>query len=300
LGSILELRRTDHRQDAEVKLRLPGAGALALALALAGPVRAHEGLHEQIAEVSARIARSPNDANLYLKRADLRRMHEEWSGALGDYRAAEKSSPTLIGIPLGRGLLWLARGRDERAIKELDKVVLAAPNHVEALVARARAFAGLGKGRESAADFSAAIAVAQQPEPEWYLERAQALATLASGGVDEAISGLDEGLRRFGPLPTLGLYAVELEQSRGKFDAAIARLDALRANASRQETWWERIGDVQARAGRIADAHSSYAKAQQALLVLPERLRDLPATQALAIRLKDKLGRTSEPSASIH
>ena len=270
-------------------------GAGALALALAGPVGAHEGLHEQIAAVTARIAQDPGSAELYLKRADLRRIHEEWNGALGDYRTAERRSPALVGIPLGRGLLWLARGRNEQAKTELDKVILAAPNHVEALVARARAFAGLGKGTESAADFSTAIAVAQQPEPEWYLERAHALVASGADRWEEAISGLDEGLRRFGLLPTLGLYAVELEQARGKVDAAIARLDVLRANASRQESWWERIGDVQIKAGRTDEARQSYANAQKACSELPARIRGTASQQALETRLAEKLAALTPP-----
>ncbi len=267
----------------------------ALALALAGPAAAHEGLHEQIAEVSARIVADPGSAELYLKRADLRRLHEEWNGALSDYRAAERLSPALIGIPLGRGLLWLARGHDDQARRELDKVILVAPNHVDALVARARAFAGRHKGRESAADFSTAIAVAQQPEPEWYLERARALVAADPTSVDEAISGLDEGLQKFGLLPTLSLYAVELEQARANVDAALARLDAMRATANRQETWWERIGDVQVHAGRNDEARQSYANAQKACSELPARLRGTALEAALEKRLAEKLAGLTPP-----
>lgn len=269
--------------------------ASALALALAGPAYTHEGLHEQIAAVSARIVQDPGSAELYLKRADLRRLHEEWNAALGDYRAAERRSPALIGIPLGRGQLLLARGRYEQARRELDKVILASPNHVDALVARARAFVGLGKGRDAAADFSRTIVVAQQPEPEWYLERAQALVAKDHTRTDEALTGLDDGLRRFGLLPTLGLYAVELEQARGDIDAALARLDGMRANAGRQETWWERIGDVQARAGRTEQARESYAKGRQACVELPARLRDTAATHALELRLSEKLAGFTPP-----
>lgn len=274
-------------------LRYLGAGALALALA--GQVVAHGDLQVQIEAVSALIARNSGSAELYLKRADLRRIHEEWNAALSDYRAAERLSPSLIGIALGRGQLWLAREDYSKARHELDKVIVAVPNHVEALVSRARALVGLRKGQAAAADFSRAIAVAQQPEPEWYLERAQALSSLDKPSWDDALAGLDEGLQRFGLLPTLGLYAVELEQARGHLDAALARLEQLRANASRQETWWERIGDVQARAGRSAQAQEAYVKARQACSELPARLRETASVHALELRLVEKLAAITPP-----
>ena len=275
-------------------------GAIVLAIALAGPAAAHGDLHEQIAAVSAKIARSPNDPDLYLKRAELNRFHEDWTASEADYRRAERLAPTLFLVSLGRGKLYLARGKYAPALAELDKVIAVEPDHVDARVTRARIFALLARGQDAAADFSHAIALADAPEPDWYLERAQALASLAGYNINSALSGLDEGLAKLGPLPVLELYAVELEQVRGQVDAALVRLEIMRVQASRQETWWERIGDVQARAGRSAEAHASYANAQQSLLAVPEHLRNVPSMQALAARLRDKLTSPSEPPASVH
>ena len=47
---------------------------LAALFLLATVAAAHEGLHGQIAEVTARIKRAPLDANLYLRRGELYRL----------------------------------------------------------------------------------------------------------------------------------------------------------------------------------------------------------------------------------
>ncbi len=63
---------------------------LGIVFVFAANVLAHDGLHEQIIAVTKEIAKDPNNANLYLKRAELYRLHEEWKNSEKDYNRAEK------------------------------------------------------------------------------------------------------------------------------------------------------------------------------------------------------------------
>lgn len=73
-------------------------------------VHAHEGLHEQIAGITAKIKRDPKNASLYLQRGELHRLHRDWSRAAADYDRAERLQPSLKIVDLGRGKMLFERG----------------------------------------------------------------------------------------------------------------------------------------------------------------------------------------------
>src|SRR6185503_1548367 len=85
-------------------------------LVVSAPLFAHEGLHEQIAELTKRIEADPVNAALYLKRGELYRLHEELEPAMRDYDRAAALDSRLHSVDLGRGLLWTASGRLPDAI----------------------------------------------------------------------------------------------------------------------------------------------------------------------------------------
>ncbi len=264
------------------------AASLAMAAALAAaPAFAHGDLHEQIEAISARIHADPSNAQLLFQRAELYRDHEEWALSAADYDHAEKLAPGNVVVRLGRGRLWLAMGKLDAARVEFDAFVAAQPDNAAARADRAQLAQAQGRFADAADDYAVAIAHADPVDSELYLGRARALA--ADGKTDAAIACLDEGSGKLGHPPTLGLLAVELERDRGHYDAALARIDALRAGATRQEAWLERRGDVLLVAGRSADAKQAWADALVALNALPTRLAGTEAMQALRKRLEAKI-----------
>ena len=268
-----------------------GLVAMLAFAALAGVAFAHGDLHEQIANVTAQIRKSPDSADLYLKRAELHRLHEEWPAAAADYNRAEQLAPTAVATHLGRGKLLLATGRLDEAKAELGKFIAANPGHVDALVTRARVETKRKEPLAAAGDFARAIALAPRPEPEFYLERAQSLAAAGDDHIAEALRCLDDGTEKLGNLPTLGLYAIELDLRRKNFDAALARVEKLSAGSPRKEGWLERRGDILTAAGRPGEARTAYAAASEALRALPAHRRATKATSELEERLKQKTAR---------
>jgi len=247
---------------------------------------AHGDLHEQIAQVTASLQKSPGNAELLFKRAELYRAHMDWREAEADYDALEKLAPELDAVHLGRGKLLLATGRFEPAEVALDRFLAAHPEHVEGLVTRARVRAKQRDYRAAAADFATAIRLSAQPEPEHYLESAQALEAAGGEHIAEALRVLDEGLTKLGSLPTLGFQAIDFEVKRGAYDAALARLERLSAGARRKEMWLERRGDILAKAGRLNEAQQAFHQAREAIAALPNHLRTTKAMLELEGRLK--------------
>ena len=258
--------------------------AFALAvIGWAGALHAHDGLHEQVAKVTARITLDPRNASLFLQRGELHRMHGNWSSATRDYDRAGRLDPTLAAVDLGRGLLLLDRGRGAQALTPLRRYVNARSEDSRGHIALARAFVMAGKPSHAADAYAAAMELTPRPDPEWILEHARAL--VAAGRPQDALAQLDAMLVRLGSVVTLELAAIEIDLRLGDTDDALRRVARAEAQATRKETWLARRGDILTRAGRTAEARAAYRSALDAIASLPEERRLTRANRELAERM---------------
>lgn len=250
--------------------------------------RGHEGLHEQIVAITARIKRDPKNAALYLQRGELYRLHRDWARATADYDRVSLIQPGLTIVDLGRGKMLLESLRFKEAKFVLDRFLRHEPRHVEGLVTRGRVLARIGARLEAAKDFTEALALAPAPEPELYLERAQVLAG-DERYLQEALRGLNEGIKQLGPLVTLELAAIDLELRGNNFDAALTRLDVITAQSERKETWLVRRGEILRAAGRLEEAREAFGAAIVAIESLPPERRQSRTITALQLRARSAL-----------
>ena len=253
---------------------------------LPAPLLAHGDVEEQIEEVTAQIRLQPANAALYFKRGELHRVSKHWIAARADYDRAERLDPGLVLVDLARGKLFLASGQPQPALRAVDRYFARGSESSDARVLRARILVKLRRSGEAAAEFTRAIAESSEPSPDFYIERAQALAGEGPLQIGEALQGLEEGAQRLGPLVTLELPAIDLELRRKNYDGALARLDRLSAQSPRQEEWLARRGEILKQAGRDAEARQAYADALAAIELLSSRLRSTAATKDLETRLR--------------
>jgi len=250
---------------------------------------AHEGLHEQIRAVTAKIKRDPKNASLYLQRGELYRLHREWTRAAADYDRAARLRPDLKIIDLARGKMLFESGRFQRAKFILDRFLSQQPDHYEGLITRARVLNRLGLRSDAIEDFTHALAKSGLPDTDLYIERAQVTAG-DEKRTDEALIGLDEGIKRLGPLVTLQLTAIDLELRRRNYDAALARLDEVTSQSERKETWLVRRGEILKLAGRQDEARAAFNAAIVAIESLPPARRQSRAVTTLQLRARSALG----------
>ena len=248
--------------------------------------QAHEGLHEQIAAITAKIKRDPKNASLYLQRGELHRLHHDWMRAAADYNRAEHLQPGLQIVDLARGKMFFDSGKLQHAKLTLDRFLGRQPDHYEGLITRARVLAKLGVRMEAAKDFTRAISLSSVPEPELYLERAN---VVAADRIDEALRGLDEGLNKLGPVVTLQITAIDLELRRKNYDGALVRLDQVAAHSQRKESWLVRRGEILQLAGRDEEARAAFNAALTAIESLPPAHRQNRAVSALELRARSAL-----------
>jgi tetratricopeptide (TPR) repeat protein len=289
-------RRPPHGQRAGALSRPPTLGGCFSAifggviLLLWPPAApAHGPLHEQIELISQEIKRAPRDAELYWRRGELHRLHGDWDLAYADYDRAAAVDPNLDVVDLGRGRLFLEANWPQSAKRVLDRFLSRHTNHVDALITRARVQVKLGQPLAAADDFSAAIAYSHEAGPELYIERAQAFTAAGGEYLRAALKGLDDGIRKLGPLVTLQLYAIDLEIKLKRFDEALSRLDQVAAQSPRKETWLARKGEILQQAGRGSQAQEAFQAALAAINRLPLSRRNVPAMKELEERVREAL-----------
>lgn len=268
------------------------AGVLALWVSLAF---AHDGVADQIAGLSAQLARHPNSPDILVRRAALYREARQWKQALADLDRADRLDPTLPAPGLIRAHVFLDAQKWTAAVDAATRFLARRPGHADALLVRGRAQLQLGQTRPAVADFTRALDA--QPLPDVYSERARAVARLGRGGLEEALHGLDEGIARLGSLVTLELDAVDLELQLHRYDAALARLDRLSAQAARKDSWLARRGAVLERAGRLEQAHATYTAALDSAASQPEHVRRTRASVTLTAQLRADIARLGNHAA---
>ncbi len=260
---------------------------LGIVFVFAANVSAHDGLHEQIIAVTKEIKKDPNNAALYLKRAELYRLHEEWKRSEKDFDRAEKLNSNLAVVNLGRGKLWLDARQFAKARLALEKFLAKESESFEGVLTMARISAKLKQTETSVKYFTEAIAISPPDSAEIYLERAETL--VSANKIDEALRGLDEGIEKFDGLVTLQTAAIDLEVKRKNHDAALVRLDKLAATMPRQESFFLRRGEILLQAERKCEARKSLLQAQKGYDSLSAFRKNVRAVKEQTARLQKLL-----------
>jgi len=169
---------------------------------LPAQAEAHGPLHEVIARMTELIAADPDNAQLHVQRGDLRRQHQEWAEAEADFARAALLDPGLADVLLGRAALLLDQGKAEDAEHTVTAFLEKMPASIAGLLLRSRCRDALGRPVEAAADLDAVLAIATDPWPDVYLDRAALLRKAGAEHLDRALSGIDEGLKKCGLLLT--------------------------------------------------------------------------------------------------
>lgn len=254
---------------------------------------AHGDLHPRILEITGQIQRAPTNASLYFQRAELYRIDGDFTNALTDLNTVARLDRSLKRVDFLRGQVQLDAGQPQSALTPLNRYLADQPPDSEAYTARARVLVKLERPAAAIEDFTSAIKLSTTPNPELFIERAAAWRAL--GQPQEALRGLDEGIRRLGPIVTLQLPAVDAELALKKTDAALARTDTVMARLQRKETWFVRRAEILRGVGREAEARTNYFAALEAINRLPPAHRGTRMTLELESRIRASLA-TNAPT----
>ncbi len=257
-------------------------------LSIAVNVLGHGDVHDRIVALTTQIAQTPSNAALYFQRAELYRVDGDFTNALIDLNQAAKADPSLRRVDFCRGRVLFEAGRPQEAVAPLNKYLASQTEDSEAFTTRARVLRKIGNYKSATEDYTRAIQQTRTASPELFIERADSFRGL--GKFEEALRGLDEGIRKMGPLVTLELPAIDYEVALKRYDAALARIDTVTARLQRKETWLVRRAEILKQAGRGAEARKNYLEALAAIDRLPPSHRSTRATLDLETRIRAALG----------
>lgn len=245
---------------------------------------AHPEIEAGLTRLNPLIAARPADAALYLERGELYLRHEAWLEAEANFLRAQELNPRLRGLERARGELALSTRQPDAARAHFGRELELHPGDPATLVLRARAHAMAGDSRSAIKDYDTALTNLASPSPELVLARAALAPTPA-----EALAVVERALERLGPTLVLELRALSIEESLGRHDSALRRVDRLTATAERREGWLKRRGDILTRAQRPAEAQAAYTQALAELGRLPDWLRQSPDAIRLAAQIQERL-----------
>jgi predicted Zn-dependent protease len=271
------------------------ACALATLLAALAPAAFAHGDDTLIIEaLSEELAKAP-EADLFIRRGELYRHHQEWAKAEADFIAAAKLDPALTLVNFFRARVLLESGAPAQAEPFLARYQATAPDEPEGWYLRAEIALALAQPDAAAQHYAEGIRRASSPRPEHYLRRARILATSPQPDPARILAALEEGIARLGPVMSLVEYAITLEIESRQYDAALRRIAAAMENMPRRERWLVRQGDILVQAGRPREAVTAYRAALDAIEELPERYRDTVPIEKLAADARANLARLSTP-----
>jgi predicted Zn-dependent protease len=140
-------------------------------------VSAHPDLDIQIQHLNQQIETGPATVDMYLKRGDLYRRHEDLPTAARDFAAARQLSPDNPLIDFYDGRLFLESGDPASAEVHLARYLAAEPHHAKAWVLRGKANVQMNQPENAAGHFTQAIENTKSRSPELF--RLQIFSTLA-------------------------------------------------------------------------------------------------------------------------
>ena len=238
------------------------------------------------------LAKAP-EADLFIRRGELFRHHQEWAKAEADFIAAARLEPKLAVVDFFRAHTLLESGAPEKALPLVERYVADAPDEAEGRFLRGDVLAALGKHDAGALEYAEGIRRARSPRPEHYLRRVKFLASAPDSDPARVLAALDEGIARVGPVISLVDYAIAIELERKNYDRALERIATAMEHTPRRETWLVRQGDVLVKCGRVSEAIGSYRAALTAIEALPPRYRETVPVEKLARDARTSLSRLS-------
>jgi len=255
-------------------------------------VLAHGPFHDQIQDLTRRIASAPDDSLLVAQRCDIERVHGLWSEAEADLVVLERLRPADPTNQLRRGFILVGKGEGAGAIPLLKLWIEAHSTNVEDRLILAQALRQSRKWSEAAQEYSKVLEGAETPRAQIFIERAECQVE-AGASPTHIVSGLDAGIGRCGALPPLVRMAAELELQAGLVEDAAARVRKLGEASARRERWLFEEGEIYRRGGMPAKAAEQYRASLAAVQALPPRFQRALTTMELRSEIEQRLSPSS-------
>lgn len=217
------------------------------------PLAAHEGPEEEIEELTERIAREPESADLFLQRAIEYQVMGKLTEAAKDLERSLRLSPGLVLAQRELARTYFAQGKTNEAMASVTSALqatTAGADRGSLLIVRAELYNARREPAKALADAGAALK--EQPDNvEWLLYRSQLQRGLKL--TKERIAGLEEGIGTTGS-GLLENERVDALIDDGQNASALGKIETTLQSARRKSGWLIRRARVFLATGKAAEA----------------------------------------------
>ena len=252
-------------------------------------VHGHGDLGIKIEKLTLEIAQDPTNATLYLRRANLHRLHKDWDAALADLQQLAMRMPGDPKVLILRGQVYFDAGFTLAAKTSLEQFLAVEPDHAEGWLQLARIRARRGLNANS--QYDRHVVLAKKVDAGMFLEWARAVSTLEPQYLKRSLEVLDRGIAAKGSVWLLEEEAIAYHVKLQQFDKALKRLDAILKASHRLERWLDLRARILFRAGRIEQAEQAWRDCLKTIERLPERIRRQSSVVTLHKSVRERLGK---------
>ncbi len=234
---------------------------------------AHGDLHKQITQISERIKKEPDNANLYLKRGQLYAQHSEPQKAKKDLQKARLLNPSLLITDLLLSKAYFKNKQLNEGLKYVNIYLKSHPNEADGLILRANIYQQLKKEPAAKKDLELAFSNLKDPNPGHYISIADASLRADKCNFEEALEWLEKGQQQFGFDIVLQEKTAEILVTNHQYDRAIIVVDEILTQFPRKEKWLFKKGTIYEKSHQKEAALSNYNAALETLQNLPQRIQ---------------------------
>jgi tetratricopeptide (TPR) repeat protein len=280
-------RRSMGPSSPTLRILALSAAVVVSLVSTAARVEAHKDISAAEHDVAHALEKSPDDANLYLRKATLERKRGAWDAAAASYlKAAELGADSDV-TDISLAAVFSRAGLHETGLAKISAVLDRDAENGVALLTRARIYAAGSRTEAAAAGYRQAITRLKHPEPGVVFEAMDAQLALGEQtnetGKDateakreaslSAISVADIAMNTLGPIPAIQGRAVQLETELERYDEALTRLDTMLAQAPRHDVWIAQRGDLLLARNEPEEAVEAYNRALELIRRRPQGRR---------------------------
>lgn len=254
------------------------------------PVKAHGDLDIRIQAVTSDIESNPDSAHLYFVRGKLRFQHEEYDLAVTDINTSMDKGyiHDLQKIYLSKSHYRLQQY--DLAEQLLNEFLSEDPDNVVGLKLKGRILFAQENFEASALAFEKVISLTIKSLPENYLEAVLSWkATSHPERYARAVSVLQLGLKKLGPIVTLQNQLIDLHLESGNGHEAIAIQKGIIEKTNRKESAYFKLAEIYLSLKDNEGAKNALEQARSAMTRLPARIRQNKAMRSLEDQIEQHL-----------
>lgn len=253
----------------------------------------HGDTHQRIKELTKKIKLSPENPNLYLKRAELYTQHEDYKKSNRDLFKCVSLGVRSEKVNFTFATNYKNLKKYDEALEYLDKILEMDIKNVRALKEKANVFYNQKKYDDTAIYLEKVAELSEEPLPENYIKASKAWELDDKvGSYKRSKKIIEKGIERLGDLMVFYQRLVKLNLANGEYEQAVVNQTQIVEISTRKEKALFQRAMIYIETNDFSSAKSDLDKSFDLIENLPPKHKKNQSTidlKNLIVRVKNQL-----------